>query len=214
MDKAGRSLSRIPTVSWIVHAGLLTGSILHTGLAADAAPGLAIFLAAFQQALHPLTSSMSSGALPDAGGDPPAPRGKKGAGGSALPPGTAPDPAAQGVYVNTPRIKRRPSAPTGCPCPIRTRCSCGSLPGGRPVGQPDPVGLRVRRWQAARQKAAYPPAAPLQHTTRSRRIPAAPSPAFPRGENFSRLGRAAVSSGQVKTFLTRGEGPQGTPCDA
>ena len=195
MDKAGRSLSRIPTVSWIVHAGLLTGSILHTGLAADAAPGLAIFLAAFQQALHPLTSSMSSGALPDAGGDSPAPGGKKGAGGSALPPGTAPDPAAQGVYVNTPRIKRRPSAPPGGPCPIRTRFSFGPLLGGRSVGQPVPG--RVKSQAVASRPAesripssftsAAPGPVPL-HPRSTRPDPAAspqrPLPHFPVGKIF------------------------------
>lgn len=45
---------------------------------------------------------------------PPAPGGKKGAGVSALPPGTSPEPAAQGVYVNTPRryagLQRRQAA--------------------------------------------------------------------------------------------------------
>ena len=45
---------------------------------------------------------------------PPASGGKKGAGGSALPPGTSPEPAAQGVYVNTPRryagLRRRQAA--------------------------------------------------------------------------------------------------------
>ena len=36
-----------------------------------------------------------------------------------------------------------------------------------------PVGLRVRRWQAARQKAAYHPASPAQRQALSRCIPAA-----------------------------------------
>ena len=35
---------------------------------------------------------------------------------------------------------RRPSAPPGGLCPIRTRVLCGPLPGGRPVGQPVPEG--------------------------------------------------------------------------
>ena len=36
-----------------------------------------------------------------------------------------------------------------------------------------PVGLRVRRWQAARQKAAYHPASPAQRQALSRCIPTA-----------------------------------------
>ena len=83
------------------------------------------------------TSSLSSGALPDAGVLYQRPV-KADTGGSSLPPGTAPEPAAQGVYVKTPRIKRNPSSPPGGLCPIRTRCLCGPLPGGRPVGQPVP----------------------------------------------------------------------------
>lgn len=48
------------------------------------------------------TSSLSSGALPDAGVLYRRPV-KADTGGSSLPPGTAPELAAQGVYVNTPR---------------------------------------------------------------------------------------------------------------
>ena len=55
------------------------------------------------------TSSLSSGALPDAGVLYRRPV-KADTGGSSLPPGTAPETAAQGVYVKTPRIKRNPSA--------------------------------------------------------------------------------------------------------
>ena len=68
------------------------------------------------------TSSLSSGALPDAGVLYRRPV-KADTGGSSLPPGTAPEPAAQGVYVNTPRIKRNPSAPPVGLFPIRTRIS-------------------------------------------------------------------------------------------
>ena len=86
------------------------------------------------------TSSLSSGALPDAGVLYRRPV-KADTGGSSLPPGTAPEPAAQGVYVNTPRIKRNPSAPPGGLCPIRTRISAalcreaGRLVSRHPAGE-------------------------------------------------------------------------------
>lgn len=86
------------------------------------------------------TSSLSSGALPDAGVLYRRPV-KADTGGSSLPPGTAPEPAAQGVYVNTPRIKRNPSAsPVGL-FPIRTRISAalcreaGRLVSRHPAGE-------------------------------------------------------------------------------
>ena len=152
-------------------------------------------------------------------------RGKKGAGGSALPPGTAPELAAQGVYVNTPRrhagLWRLQAA-----CVQFGNDTHAALcrKAGRLVSR-SPVELRVRQWQAARQKAAYSPAAPLQRPAQSRCTPAAPGPipmhphsarpdpaASPqrpppkisRGEKISHGGGPAVLSGPVRTFLTGG----------
>ena len=114
---------------------------------------------------------------------PPAPGGKKGAGGSALPPGTAPEPAAQGVYVNTPRIKRNPSVPPVGLFPIRTRISAalcreaGRLvsrhPAGEESGSGKPPGRKPHIIPLYPCSARPGPAASPQHTARSRCIPAA-----------------------------------------
>lgn len=166
---------------------------------------------------------------------PPAPGGKKGAGGSALTPGTSPEPTAQGVYVNTPRryagLRRRQAACVqfghayhaglfreAGRLSSRSRKgkeSDGSKPHGRDPhiprcihAAPGPVPMHPRSTRAS------PDASP-QHTGFAaqllgigpmipRRPSAAPSSAFPRGENFLREGGPAVNRGRVKTFFTPG----------
>ena len=127
------------------------------------------------------TSSLSSGALPDAGVLYRRPV-KADTGGSSLPPGTAPEPAAQGVYVNTPRIKRNPSAPPVGLFPIRTRISAalcreaGRLvsrhPAGEESGSGKPPGRKPHILPLHPCSARPGPAASPQHTARSRCIPA------------------------------------------
>lgn len=136
---------------------------------------------------------------------PPAPGGKKGAGGSALPPGTSPEPTAQGVYVNTPRryagLQRRQAA---C-VQFGHAYHAGLFRETARLSSRSSPAASLQHPGQSRCTPAAPRSAPL-HPCNSRVSPAAPSSAFPRGENFLREGGHAVSRGRVKTFLPRGGG--------
>ena len=135
---------------------------------------------------------------------PPAPGGKKGAGGSALPPGTAPELAAQGVYVNTPRrhaglrrlqaacvhsdtLLMRPSAGRPAGWSAGTRRVKSQAVASRPAesrissrctrAAPGPIPLHPRSTRPD-------PAASPQHTARSAASPHRPLTHFPVGKNF------------------------------
>ena len=114
---------------------------------------------------------------------PPAPGGKKGAGGSALPPGTAPELAAQGVYVNTPRrhagLRRLQAAcvqfghDTHAALCRKAGRLVSRYPAGEESGSGKPPGRKPHIIPLYPCSARPGPAASPQHTARSRCIPAA-----------------------------------------
>lgn len=121
---------------------------------------------------------------------PPAPGGKKGAGGSALPPGTSPEPAAQGVYVNTPRryagLRRRQAACVQFGHAYHAglfretaRLSSRSSPAASPQhpNQSRCTPAASRSAPLHPRSAQVSPAASLQHPGQPRSTPAASGPA-------------------------------------